>query len=102
MKRTILTLGAAAFIFASCGGPDKAAYAEAADTICKCMDDKAAQQAAEESEFSIDMTDLNFALCAFDIALSSKVDPFKDELGEAIAEKCPQWKKAHEEYQKAE
>ena len=92
-------LGAASFIFASCGGPDKAAYADAANTICTCMEEKTAQQAAEESEFSIDMTDLNFALCALDVA--TKVDPFTDDMGTAINEKCPQWKKAHEEYQKA-
>jgi hypothetical protein len=99
MKKTIMFLGAAAFILASCGGPDKAAYADAANTICNCMEEKTAQQAAEESEFSIDMTDLNFALCALDVA--TKVDPFTDDMGAAINEKCPQWKKAHEEYQKA-
>jgi len=99
MKKTMMLLGAAAFVFASCGGPDKAAYDSAADSICKCMDDKTAQQATEESEFSIDFTDLNFALCALDVA--TKVDPFTDDMGSAISEKCPQWKKAHEEYQKA-
>jgi hypothetical protein len=66
------------------------------------MDDKTAEQAAEESEFSIDMTDLNFALCAFDVALAGEADPFNDAMGEAISEKCPQWKKAHEEYQKTQ
>jgi hypothetical protein len=99
MKKTILFLGAAAFIFASCGGPDKAAYADAAESICKCMDQKTAEQSAEESEFAIDFTDLNFALCALDVA--TKVDPFTDDMGAAINEKCPQWKKAHEAYQKA-
>jgi len=99
MKKTMILLGAAAFIFTSCGGPDKAAYAEAADSICKCMDQKTAEEAANEDEFSIDFTDLNFALCALDVA--SKVDPFTDDMGAAINEKCPQWKKAHEEYQKA-
>lgn len=98
MKRTILTLGAAALIFASCGGPDLAAFDSAADNICSCMDTKTAEQAAEENEFSIDMTDLNFALCALDVA--TDVDPFADEMGAAIEKKCPQWKKAHEEYQK--
>jgi len=37
MKKTLLSLGVAAIIFASCGGPDTAAYNEAADSICKCM-----------------------------------------------------------------
>jgi hypothetical protein len=99
MKKTLVLLGLGAFVFTSCGGPDQAAYAEAADTICKCMDDKATQQAAEENEFSIDFTDLNFALCALDVA--TKVDPFTDDLGADINEKCPKWKAAHEAYQKA-
>lgn len=99
MKKSMMLFGAAAFVFTSCGGPDQAAYSDAAESICKCMDDKTVQQAAEESEFSIDFTDLNFAFCALDVA--TKVDPFTDQMAAAIEEKCPQWKKAHEDYQKA-
>lgn len=99
MKKTLIIISASTFMLTSCGGPDKAAYNDAAESICKCMDEKTAQQATEEvSEFSIDFTDLNFALCALDVA--TKVDPFTDDMGTAINEKCPQWKNAHEEYQK--
>jgi hypothetical protein len=98
MKKTMILLGVISFVMASCGGPDKAAYAEAADTICKCMDEKTAEQSAQESELSVDFTDLNFALCALDVA--TKVDPFTEDMGAAINEKCPKWKKAHEEYVK--
>jgi hypothetical protein len=99
MKKTIMYFGVASFFLASCGGPDKAAYADAADSICKCMEQKMAEQAAEQSEIAVDFTDLNFALCALDVA--SKVDPFTDDMGNAINEKCPQWKKAYETYKKA-
>ena len=98
MKRTLILRGAAAFVFTSCGGPDKAAYAEAADSICKCMEQKTAEEAAQEGDLQLDLTDLNFALCALDVA--TKVDPFTDDMGVAINEKCPKWKKAHEAYQK--
>lgn len=97
MKKVILSLGASVLLLASCG-TDTAKYDAAADKICSCMETKTAEQAAEESEFSIDMTDLNFALCALDVA--TDVDPFADEMGTAIEKKCSQWKKAHEEYQK--
>ncbi len=98
MKRTFLALAAVALVAASCGGPGKAEYDEAAQSICDCMSKKTAENEADTSGLNIDMTDLDFSLCALDVA--TKVDPFSEEMGKAIEEKCPDLKSAHDTYVK--
>src|SRR5574343_363135 len=79
MKRKFLALAALALVVASCGGPGKAEYDTAAGKICDCMSEKTAAAAADTSEFKIDMTELDFSLCALDVA--TEVDPFDEQMG---------------------
>jgi hypothetical protein len=98
MKRNFLALAALALVVASCGGPGKAEYDTAAGKICDCMSEKTAAAAADTSEFKIDMTDLDFSLCALDVA--TEVDPFDEQMGKSIEEKCPDLKPVHDNYVK--
>src|SRR5574343_20600 len=98
MKRKFLALAALALVVASCGGPGKAEYDTAAGKICDCMSEKTAAAAADTSEFKIDMTDLDFSLCALDVA--TEVDPFDEQMGKSIEEKCPDLKPVHDNYVK--
>lgn len=95
MKRTFLAVGVIALL-ASCGGPDKAAYDAAAEKICDCMSKKDAEAEADDSEFSIDMTDVDYALCALEVV--TEVDPTAPEMGTAIDEKCPDLSETHKNY----
>lgn len=98
MKKTILPLALVALMFSSCGGGDKTEKInEQAKELCACVAEKAAADAQQESEFSIDMTSLNFATCAFNVALSG-VDAADDAFGAAIAENCPDLNAAWKEY----
>ena len=99
MKRTFLAVAAIALVVASCGGPGKAEYDTAAQKICDCMSKKAAENAADTSGLNIDMTDLDFSLCALDVA--TEVDPFDDQMGKSIEEKCPDLKPVHDNYVKS-
>jgi hypothetical protein len=99
MKRNFLALAALALVVASCGGPGKAEYDTAAGKICDCMSEKTAAAAADTSEFKIDMTDLDFSLCALDVA--TEVDPFDEQMGKSIEEKCPDLKPIHDNYVKS-
>ncbi|MEN9442911.1 MAG: hypothetical protein RLZ33_2988 [Bacteroidota bacterium] len=99
MKRNFLALAALALVVASCGGPGKAEYDTAAGKICDCMSEKTAAAAADTSEFKIDMTDLDFSLCALDVA--TEVDPFDEQMGKSIEEKCPDLKPVHDNYVKS-
>jgi len=99
MKRNFLALAALALVVASCGGPGKAEYDIAAGKICDCMSEKTAAAAADTSEFKIDMTDLDFSLCALDVA--TEVDPFDEQMGKSIEEKCPDLKPVHDNYVKS-
>jgi hypothetical protein len=99
MKRNFLALAALALVVASCGGPGKAEYDTAAGKICDCMSEKTAAAAADTSEFKIDMTDLDFSLCALDVA--TEVDPFDAQMGKSIEEKCPDLKPVHDNYVKS-
>ncbi|TNF46675.1 MAG: hypothetical protein EP305_10350 [Bacteroidetes bacterium] len=98
MKTKILTLAALGIILTSCGGPGKAEYDTAAQKICDCMSKKTAENeaAAAESDFNIDMTDLDYSLCALEVA--GDVDPFDDQMGKSIAEKCPDLNETHKKY----
>ena len=58
-----------------------------------------AAAAADTSEFKIDMTDLDFSLCALDVA--TEVDPFDEQMGKSIEEKCPDLKPVHDNYVKS-
>lgn len=98
MKRKILAVAAVALVLASCGGPGKAEYDTAAQKICDCMSEKSAQAAADTSGLNIDMTDLDFSLCALDVA--TEVDPFDEQMGKSIEEKCPDLKPVHDTYVK--
>lgn len=99
MKRKLLVVASIALLVASCGGPDKAAYDTAATTVCDCMSKKNAEAAADTSEFKIDFTDVNYALCILDVV--GDVDPNDEQMGKSIEEKCPDLKEAHENYKKA-
>lgn len=99
MKRKILAVAAIALLVASCGGPGKAEYDSAAQKICDCMSAKTAEAAADTSGLNIDMTDLDFSLCALDVA--TEVDPFNEQMGKSIEEKCPELKPVHDNYVKS-
>lgn len=99
MKRKILAVAAIALLVASCGGPGKAEYDSAAQKICDCMSVKTAEAAADTSGLNIDMTDLDFSLCALDVA--TDVDPFNEQMGKSIEEKCPELKPVHDNYVKS-
>ncbi len=98
MKRKMLGIAFAGLLLASCGGPDKAAYDQAATKICDCMSKKQADEDNSESGIEIDMTDLNYSLCALEVV--GDVDPFDKQMGESIADKCPDLKEVHEKYVK--
>lgn len=103
MKRNLIAFATLALVLASCGGPGKAEFDTAAQKICDCMSEKAKENAAAaESDtlgLNIDMTDLDFSLCALDVA--TDVDPFDDQMGKSIEEKCPDLKPVHDNYVKS-
>jgi hypothetical protein len=104
MKTTLLTFASAAFLLMSCsGGPDQAEFDTAAGKICDCMSKKNEEAAkAAESDtlgFNVDMTDLNYSLCALEVAFD--VDPFDEKMGTSIETKCPDLKDVHAEYVKS-
>jgi hypothetical protein len=102
MKILILTFAAAGVLLMSCGGPGKAEYDTAAEKICDCMGKKTAEnEAAAASDtlgLNIDMTDLDYALCALEVV--GEVDPSDDQMVCSIAEKCPDLKETHANYVK--
>jgi hypothetical protein len=98
MKRKFLALAALALVVASCGGPGKAEYDTAAGKICDCMSEKTAAAAADTSEFKIDMTEIDYAICAFDVA--TDVDLTDEQMGKSIEEKCADLKPVHDNYVK--
>ncbi len=100
MKTTLLSFAAVGFLLMSCGGPGKAEFDTAAEKICDCMSKKAAENeaaaAADTLGLNIDMTDLDYSLCALDVALD--VDPFDEQMGKSIDEKCPDLSETHKKY----
>lgn len=102
MKISILTFAAAGMLLMSCGGTGKAEYDAAAQKICDCMSKKAAENeaaaAADTLGFNIDMTDLDYSLCALEVV--TEVDPSDDQMAGSIAEKCPDLKETHANYVK--
>jgi len=98
MKRTILAVGVLALTLASCGGPGKAEFDKAATTLCDCMAEKNANNEADDSGMDIDMTDLDYSLCALDVVFD--VDIQDAQMATSIAEKCPDLKETHAEYVK--
>jgi len=98
MKKNFLAVAAIALIVASCGGPGKAEFDTAAQKICDCMSKKTAENEADTSGLNIDMTDLDFSLCALDVA--TDVDPFDEQMGKSIEEKCPDLKPVYDTYVK--
>ncbi len=102
MKKGVLLVGLAVFALTSCGGPDNAEFEKAAGKICDCMkknnEKRAAEKAADTLGLNIDMTDLDYSLCALEVALD--VDPFDAKMGEAIGSKCPDLKATHDKYVK--
>lgn len=102
MKISLLTLAAAGLLLMSCGGPGKAEYDTAAQKICDCMSKKTAEnEAAAASDtlgLKIDMTDLDYAICALEVV--GEVDPSDEQMAGSIAEKCPDLKETHANYVK--
>ena len=93
-----MSLGVFVIALSSCGGPSKADYDKAAETMCACMEEKSGESQMEETEFSIDMTDLDYSLCALDVV--SDVDIKDDQMAASITEKCPDLEDTHKEYVK--
>ena len=98
MKKTILALGVVALTLASCGGPGKAEFDKAATTLCDCMAEKNADNEADDSGMDIDMTDLDYSLCALDVVFD--VDIQDAQMATSISEKCPDLADTHAEYVK--
>ncbi len=98
MKKTILAFGVLALTLASCGGPSQAEFDKAAQTVCDCMAEKSAEEEANPSEFDIDMSDLDYALCALDVVLD--VDITDEKMATAIDSKCPDLAETHADYVK--
>jgi len=98
MKRKFIALALLAVVVASCGGPGKEEYDAAAQKICDCMKEKekenSAAAAADSLGIDIDMTDLDFSFCVMDL----EVDPFSDQMGKSIEEKCQDLKTVHDKY----
>lgn len=98
MKKKFFAVAALALVVASCGGPDKAAYDTAAQTVCDCMAEKNAENEANDSGLNIDMTDLDYSLCALDVVLD--VDIKDEQMAKSIEEKCSDLADTHAEYVK--
>lgn len=98
MKKTFLAVAALTLVLASCGGPGKAEYDAAASKICDCMSKKTAEAEADTSGLNIDMTDLDYSLCALEAAF--EVDVNNEQMTKSIEEKCPDLKPVHEKYLK--
>ncbi len=98
MKKSILAIGVLALTLASCGGPSQAEFDTAAKTVCDCMAEKSAEEEANPSEFDIDMSDLDYALCALDVVLD--VDVTDEKMATAIESTCSDLSEIHAEYVK--
>ena len=98
MIKNFLAIGVVAFTLVSCGGPDKAEFDKAAQTVCDCMADKSVADEEDDLGLDIDMTDLDYALCALDVVLD--VDVTDDQMGASIGEICPDLSDTHAEYVK--
>ncbi|MEN9303763.1 MAG: hypothetical protein RL264_2192 [Bacteroidota bacterium] len=100
MKKSLFVLGLATIVLSSCGGEDNSQYEKAAEKICSCMtkanEKREAEKAADTLGFNLDLTDLDYALCALDVA--TEVDPFDDKMAEAIKTKCPDLSETHKKY----
>ncbi len=90
MKKKIFTIAAIALLAVACGPSSKSDYDEAADTLCKCMED-----ASAEDPPGMDMTTTNLGVCV--VELDAEVVK-NDMLIESIEAKCPDIKDAFEEY----
>lgn len=97
MSKKFLAIGVVALTLVSCGGPGVAEYDTAAQTVCDCMAEKSAEAAAaDDSGLDIDMTDLDYALCALDIVLD--VDINDEQMAKSLESKCPDLADTHAEY----
>ncbi|MES2799512.1 MAG: hypothetical protein V4638_05815 [Bacteroidota bacterium] len=101
MKKFTFALAAATtLLLASCAGSEDKKFDTAAKKICDCMSKKTADAAKEAAGdtlgFNIDMTDLNYSLCALDIVMEA--DPFDPKMGVAIGKVCPDLKETHKKY----
>lgn len=103
MKRlTFVALACSTLLLTSCGGGNDAGFDKAAKKICDCMAKKQEQADKEAASdtlgLQLDMTDLNYSLCALDIV--TEADPFDPKMGEAIEKNCADLKEVHERYVK--
>lgn len=90
MKKRILALAAIGLLVVSCGPSSKSDYDEAAETLCKCM-----EEAGEADPPGMDMTATNLGVCV--VELDAEVVKNK-MLIESIEAKCPDIKDAFEKY----
>ena len=96
MSKKFLAIGVIALSLASCGGPSVEEYDKAATTLCDCMAEKSAEAAADDSGLDIDMTDLDYSLCALDVVLDVNI---KDEqMAKSLESKCPDLAETHKKY----
>ena len=103
MSKKFLAVGVIALALASCGGPSAAEYDKAATIICDCMAEKDAEAAAEpadDSGFDLDMSDLDYSLCALDAVLEVRVDMSDEQMQKSMESTCPDLAEAHAEYAK--
>ncbi|MBL1279684.1 MAG: hypothetical protein COA33_005405 [Fluviicola sp.] len=98
MIKKFLAVGVVAFSLASCGGPGAAEYDAAAQTLCDCMAEKSVEAEEDDLGLDIDMTGLDYALCALDVAFD--VDVSDEQLTKSIESKCPDLAETHAEYVK--
>jgi len=103
MIKKFLAVCVIAVAMTSCGGPSPAEYDQAAKNICDCMEEKDAEAAAEpadDSGFNLDMSDLNYGLCALDAVIEVRVDMSNEQMQKSMESTCPDLAEAHAEYAK--
>ena len=103
MSKKFLAVGVIALALASCGGPGAEEYDKAAQVICDCMAEKDAEAAAapaDDSGFDLDMSELDYSLCALDAVLEVRVDMSNEQMQTSMESTCPDLAEQHAEYSK--
>lgn len=86
-------------LLASCGGgaASPESLNDAAEMMCKCVEDKRAE-ADPDDMFASD--DMHFSFCALDVAIKHSVDCSGDDFAEVLAEKCSDLSDLQKDYAK--
>lgn len=103
MSKKFIAVGVIALALASCGGPSQEEYDKAAQVICDCMAEKDAEAEAapaDDSGFDIDMSDLDYSLCALDAVLEVRVDMADEQMVKSMESVCPDLAENHKAYAK--